>query len=152
MVIPIITLQQVREKTVEYGGSQVTGPSDVLSLFQDLVGTRDRECFLVLCLDTKNRPTALELTSVGTLDASLAHPREIFKLAIMHNSSAIVLAHNHPSGDPTPSAEDRQGTKRIAEAGQLLGIVLLDHVIVGDGRGYSIVRDGEIGMNDRTAR
>jgi DNA repair protein RadC len=78
----------------------------------------------------------------GTLDSSLLHPREVFREAIRHSASSIILAHNHPSGDPTPSNEDIQTTKRLHQAGQLLGIDLLDHVILGDGRWVSLKAQG----------
>lgn len=95
----------------------------------------DQEQFVVACLDTKHRVQCVVVITVGTLDASLVHPREVFKPAFIEGSSAIVLSHNHPSGNPTPSREDRQVTDRLTEAGRLLGINVLDHIIYGDGTG-----------------
>jgi DNA repair protein RadC len=92
----------------------------------------DQEKFVVACLDTKNRVQCVVVVTVGTLDASLIHPREVFKPAIIEGSSAVVLSHNHPSGDTTPSKEDRAVTDRLTEAGELLGITVLDHIIHGD--------------------
>ena len=92
----------------------------------------DQEKFVVACLDTKNRVQCVVLVSIGTLDASLVHPREVFKPAIIEGASAVILSHNHPSGDATPSKEDRAVTKRLTDVGELLGITVLDHIIHGD--------------------
>ncbi|MCC9603489.1 hypothetical protein LOC67_23315 [Stieleria sp. JC731] len=91
-----------------------------------------REVFVVFMLDTKHKVIGATVVTTGTLDASLVHPREVFQPAILANSSAILIAHNHPSGDPKPSREDLQVTDRITDAGNLLGITVLDHIVVGD--------------------
>ena len=93
----------------------------------------DQERFVVACLDTQHRIQSVVVASIGTLDASLIHPREVFKPAILEGSSAIILSHNHPSGDPTPSPEDRAVTDNLTQAGEILGIDVLDHIIHGDG-------------------
>lgn len=95
----------------------------------------DQEQFVVACLDTKHRVQCVVRVTVGTLDASLVHPREVFKPAIIEGSSAVLLSHNHPSGNPEPSREDIQVTDRLTDAGKLLGITVLDHIIHGDGTG-----------------
>ena len=102
----------------------------------------DREQFLVCCLDAKNVSIGVNVVSIGTLTLSLVHPREVFKPAILLNAAAIIAVHNHPSGDPTPSPEDRTLTTRLREAGDLLGIRLLDHLILGDDRLYSFADQG----------
>lgn len=102
----------------------------------------DREQFLVCCLDAKNCCIGVNIVSIGTLTLSLVHPREVFKPAILLNACAIIAAHNHPSGDPTPSAEDRTLTTRLRDVGDLLGIRLLDHLILGDDRVYSFADQG----------
>ena len=89
--------------------------------------------FVVACLDTKHRVQSVVVVTIGTLDASLVHAREVFKPAIIEGSSAVVLSHNHPSGDTTPSREDHAVTDQLTEAGKLLGITVLDHIIHGDG-------------------
>ena len=104
----------------------------------------DREQFVVLHLNTKNKINAIETVSIGSLNLSVVTPREIFKGAILHNSASIILVHNHPSGDPTPSPDDIITTKKIMEAGDILGIRVLDHVIVGDNRYISLKDAGEI--------
>ena len=115
---------------------RIGGPQDAKTFFAkywlDNPGY-DQERFVVACLDTKNRVQSVVEITTGTLDASLVHPREVFKPAIIEGSSSIILSHNHPSGDTTPSKEDRTVTERLTEAGKLLGIEVLDHIIHGDG-------------------
>ena len=98
----------------------------------------DQEKFVVACLDTKNRVQSVVVLTVGTLDASLVHPREVFKPAFIEGSSSIIISHNHPSGNPTPSREDIAVTQRLTKAGKLLGIDVLDHIVYGDGTGEAI--------------
>ena len=100
-----------------------------------------REEFHALLLDTRHRVLREALVTQGTLDASLISPREVFRLAIAEGAAAVIIAHNHPSGDPTPSPDDRAVTRQIAEAGRALGIPVLDHVIVGDGRFASLANE-----------
>ncbi len=116
----------------------ITSTEEAKRLFKDywrLHPANDQEQFVVACLDTKHRFSAFVRITVGTLDASLVHPREVFKPAIIEGSASILLSHNHPSGNPTPSREDIQVTDRLAEAGKLIGISVLDHIIYGDGTG-----------------
>ncbi len=98
----------------------------------------ERERFLVLLLDGKHRLKRTELVSEGTLTSSLVHPREVFRPAVRESAAAVVVVHNHPSGDPEPSLEDVEVTRRLIDAGRLLGVPLLDHVVVGDGRFVSL--------------
>ena len=102
----------------------------------------DREQFLVCCLDAKHAIIGVNVVSIGTLTLSIVHPREVFKPAILLNACGIIAAHNHPSGDPTPSAEDRVLTARLRQAGELIGIALLDHIVLGDDRLYSFADFG----------
>jgi len=95
------------------------------------------EVFLAVLLDVKHRPLRVERVSVGVLDGSLIHPREVFAAAVRERAAAVILLHNHPSGDPSPSAEDREVTRRLRSAGGILGIPVIDHVIVGDGAFFS---------------
>jgi len=94
-------------------------------------------------VDGKNRIICLEIVSIGTLNQAIVTPRDTFKTALLSNAAAIILVHNHPTGDPTPSAEDLEVTRRLREAGELLGIKVLDHIIVGDSY-YSFVERGVI--------
>ena len=93
-------------------------------------------------LDSKNRLLCLEIVSVGSLNASIVHPREVYKSALLSSAAAIVFVHNHPSGDPTPSREDIELTSRLKQASDLLGIRLLDHVVIGSGRHFSFADSG----------
>lgn len=129
------------------------GPAPIVSCGADAakelgdIATLDREHFIVLCLSARRRVIARETVSVGTLSASLVHPREVFKSAIMANAAVVIVAHNHPSGDAQPSEEDREVTKRLRRAGEILGIPVIDHVIIGQKTesyptGYFSFRDG----------
>jgi DNA repair protein RadC len=105
---------------------------------------RDREAFIVLLLDVKHRVIAEEVVTIGILDGALIHPREVFKAAIVANAAAIIVAHNHPSGDPKPSGQDAEVTKRLRKAGEVLGIPVVDHVIVGStGAHFSFREQGD---------
>ena len=121
---------------------RITGSRDAIefcsSHFSRLVSDGHREEFHIVCLDTKNQVITTHMISVGTLDASLVHPREVFRPAIKDSAASVILVHNHPSGDPTPSHEDRIVTKRLEEAGKTLGIDVLDHIVLGDSGGASI--------------
>jgi len=103
---------------------------------------RDREAFIVLLLDVKHRVIAEEIVSIGILDGSLIHPREVFKAAVAGGAAAIILAHNHPSGDPAPSGQDQEVTNRLRKAGEILGIPVVDHVIVGSSGAHFSFREG----------
>jgi DNA repair protein RadC len=103
-----------------------------------------KEHFIALLLSTKNHVIAQAIISVGSLNASIVHPRELFREAISHSAAAVILVHNHPSGDPTPSQEDICLTKQLIEAGNLLNISVLDHVIIGDGKYVSFKEKGII--------
>ena len=103
-----------------------------------------REEFVVVFLNTKNRVVGQEIISEGSLNSSVVHAREVFAPAILQHAAAIIVAHNHPSGDPTPSREDREVTRMLVESGKVLGIPLLDHLVIGDGRYYSFQENAEI--------
>jgi DNA repair protein RadC len=117
-------------------GDPVRGPADVFRHFHARLRGIRQERFLVLLLDGRHRLLREVVVSQGTLTASLVHPREVFRPALREAAAAIVLVHNHPSGDPTPSTEDREITGRLADAGELVGIPVLDHVVVAE-RGWS---------------
>jgi len=115
------------------GRPMISSPADVDRLLRGRIANLDRENFVVVLLNTKNEVIDTPLVSVGTLSASLVHPREVFKPAIRASAASVILAHNHPSGKVEPSREDREVTKRLKESAEILGIEVLDHVIVGDG-------------------
>jgi len=113
-----------------------------IKIFSRLAMDGKQEQFHIVTLDTQHGPIANHLITVGTLDASLVHPREVFRPAIRDAASAILLVHNHPSGDPTPSSEDRSVTRKLKEVGELIGIRVLDHIIVARENGRSIMSEG----------
>jgi len=123
-------------------GDAIRSPGDVHRHFHPLLRDAPHERFLVLLLDGRHRVIRPVLTSQGTLTASLVHPREVFAPALREPAAAVVLVHNHPSGDPTPSREDREVTARLAAAGELLGIPVLDHVVVAEHGYVSLREDG----------
>ena len=132
----IFKIKLVKEKFEfdnEYD-TRINCPSDVADVVRKFIENfSDREVFIVVCLSTKNDIAGLNLVSMGSINSSLVHPREVFKPAILNNSARIIIAHNHPSGDLEPSKEDINITQRLYEAGELMGIEVLDHLIIGDG-------------------
>lgn len=113
---------------------KITNPETIANLYMDEMRYLHKEHFKIALLDTKNQIIVTEEISVGTLNASIVHPRDVFKVAIKRNANSIILIHNHPSGDPAPSNEDINITNRLIEAGKLIGIKVLDHIIIGDNR------------------
>lgn len=134
--IDVVTVRMVKESMLDYTGKRISHPRDCVSLLQVFFGDIDREQFVALYLNTKKEPHAIHTVSIGTVSASLVHPREVFKAAILSNASSVIVAHNHPSGGTDPSQEDRELTKRLIEAGNILGIEILDHIILGHGGKY----------------
>jgi len=119
----------------------LSGPQQVFE-YIGLLRKKDRECMVAILLNAKNIPLGVTLVAVGTLTSCPAHPREIFKAAILGSAASIILAHNHPSGDPVPSDEDKKLTDRVKKVGELLGIPLRDHLIVGRHCYYSFQERG----------
>lgn len=118
----------------------VRGPDDVVALIGKKLRGETREHFLVLLLNARHECTAVETVSIGSLNASIVHPREVFRPAVLAASASIIVAHNHPSGDPEPSEEDLSITRRLVQVGELLGIALLDHVVIAS-RGVVSLRE-----------
>jgi len=127
----------------EYKPMFLNTPQDVYSRFKDMRES-DRERFYSVLLDNKNKVIGVDLVSQGTLSESPVHPREVYKSALLASASSVIFVHSHPSGDPTPSIQDSEITRMLDDAGKLLGIVLLDHVIIGNGRYYSFSEVGEL--------
>ena len=143
-VIPIIRERSTLPDEISLiAGSKLSSSVEVARAFRQLKAW-EREVFAVLLLNGKNRIDAMSIISVGTLTASLVHPREVFRPAILLGASGIVAVHNHPSGDPKPSQEDLQITRRLVEVGKLIGIRVLDHVIIGQGCHFSFADEGLI--------
>lgn len=142
--INVVSIKMVKESSILYDIRRIQAPKDAVELGKRFLEESDREQLLVCCLDAKNQPTAINVVSVGNLNNSLVHPREVFKPAILSNSASIILFHNHPTGDPTPSKEDTNITERLKECGAILGIKLIDHIIIGDNSYYSLKENGII--------
>lgn len=139
--ISLLGLRVVKEREVDYNtglGLRVTQPEVILNIAINGLQIHEQaeESFYIFTLDTKNQVNGIFEVSRGSLSASIVHPREVFKRAILQNANSIILMHNHPSGDPTPSKEDVNTTNRLVEAGNLLGIRVLDHIVIGDESNY----------------
>ncbi|MFA6509960.1 MAG: JAB domain-containing protein [Candidatus Peribacteraceae bacterium] len=142
-----IRWQMVMEAQGEYPDApKMTGPADVARLMKEQGHTTaDRERFVVYLLNVKHQIIASEMVSMGILDGALIHPREVFKAAIVASAAGLIVAHNHPSGDVTPSGEDKAVARRLREAGTLLGIPLVDFLVVSPlGTFFSFKDDGII--------
>jgi len=122
----------IQEGTAEYVANTISDAQTVYALFSFLQ-QETKEHFIALHLDAKNRILCIDRVSAGTMTNSLIHPREVFKTALLSSATSLLLIHNHPSGDPTPSREDISITEKLKGAGEIMGIAVLDHVIIGDG-------------------
>lgn len=122
----------------------IKSPNDAACVLMNSLRYLKQEVFKVILLNTKNKIIAVEDVSQGSLNSSIVHPREVFNIAIRRSSAAVILVHNHPSGDPNPSQDDIRVTKRLIEVGHLVGIVVLDHIIIGDGIYVSLKEQGHI--------
>ena len=140
--INLVSIKMVKEASFLYQTRTISSPYDAYEMIKDQLQDLDREQFIIACLNTKNEPTNITVVSVGSLNKAIVHPREVFKTAILSNAASIMAFHNHPSGDTTPSQQDLQLTNRLYEAGELLGIKLLDHLIIGDGSFTSLKEKG----------
>lgn len=134
--VNLVSVKLLKEGSILYEPRIVSSPKDAFELGKDFLIDSDREKLILVCLDNKNQPTSINTVSVGSLNSSIVHPREVFKVAILSNSANIIVYHNHPSGDVTPSKEDINITERLKEAGKILGIELIDHIIVGSNSSY----------------
>ena len=130
--VDIVSLKLVKESSVLYETRKISNPYDAYKLAKNFLVDSDREKFVVVCLDTKNQPVSIEVVSIGTINSAMVHPREVFKVAMLSNASSIICFHNHPSGNIDPSVEDENITRRLKECGEILGIGLIDHIILGD--------------------
>jgi len=131
-----------QELEIELDDLDIKKPQDVVKAIRARIQDKAKEHFKLILLNTRNKIIGISTVSIGTLNTSLVHPREVFKDAIMHNAASVVLAHNHPSGDTEPSENDLTITKRLAEAGKILGIEVLDHIIVTKAGFFSFKEKG----------
>lgn len=132
--IKVIKLIQVKEDVLPFGDTAVSCSTEAARIAHKFLEGVDREHFCLMCLNAKNKINALHTVSIGTVDQCLVAQRECFKLAIISNSVAILIFHNHPSGDPQPSSHDIELTRALVKAGDLLNIKVHDHIIIGDGK------------------
>jgi DNA repair protein RadC len=136
--VPVYKVTLVREGRVPCYNHQLRSSADASTLLHTYLADVDREHFVIILLNQKNRVIGINTVSIGSLTASICHPRETYKPAILCNAASIICGHNHPSRDCQPSREDRALTQRLVEAGKLLGISVLDHVIIGgEGKYFS---------------
>jgi DNA repair protein RadC len=147
---------QLRELTVRYSvkksavgepvvvGRALKSPRESAELLMRVLADQPTEVFAMLCLSTKHRIIAYHEVSRGTLDSTLVHPREVFKAAVLANAAAIIVSHNHPSGDPSPTIDDLDVTRRLVAAGEILGILVLDHIVVGECQYFSFKEAGRL--------
>ncbi|QWG92824.1 JAB domain-containing protein [Bacillus mycoides] len=146
-VYEVLKIKQVGRKkkwNFDFGQQQIKSPEIAAEVARHYIGDEDREVFLVICLDTKNKINAIHRAHVGSINASVIHPREIFKCALLNNSFSLLCFHNHPSGDPTASTEDIEVTKRLKKCGLILGVEVLDHIIIGKHRFVSLREKGHM--------
>ena len=134
-----VKVKLIREPRPEWA-TRVKDKEDISAMLKRYYRFHDREEAVVICLDNKNTPTHIHSLAVGSINLCIVHPREVFKVALLANAAQIIFVHNHPSGDPTPSEEDLKLTRRLAEAGALMGVSLIDSLIVGGSRVESILK------------
>lgn len=147
-IVSLLSLKVIKEKDEKYNLEQrVTRPEVAHDVAIKVLEMHERpeEIMALITLDTKNKITGVFVVSTGTINASLVHPREIFKRAMLQNAASIILMHNHPSGDPDPSVEDIEITRRLVEAGNIIGISILDHVIIGDEYNFYSMAENSVG-------
>lgn len=135
--ISVVSIKMVKDRSVLYEPRQVTRPKDAVRLCRDFIGDVDREELLVVTLDNQNQFTSVNICSRGTLNMTVVEMRDIFKTAILSNSAKLLVAHNHTSDSVSPSMEDIELTERIKNAGKIMGIELIDHLIVSNDKYYS---------------
>lgn len=140
---PVYVCELTKRKYRGKKSREIRGPDDVVAFVGPKLRKEQREHFLVLLLNARHEVMAKETVSVGSLNASIVHPREVFKPAVLASAASIVLVHNHPSGDPEPSEEDLTITRRLVQAGDLLGIGVLDHIIIAS-RGVVSLRSRQL--------
>jgi len=143
--IDIVKIHMVKDGTIEYGKRAIRNPKDLADLGLKFLKHADREMFVLVCLNSRNCINCIHVVSIGTVNASLVAPREVFKIALLSNASEVAFIHNHPSGDTDPSEDDLLITRKLAECGKLFDIKLLDHVIISDeGKYESLLERGII--------
>ncbi|MBM6840769.1 JAB domain-containing protein [[Clostridium] spiroforme] len=140
--ISLVSLKLYKEKSIPYFKNQITDPKKAFRIIKDFIGNMDREVLGTIMLNSAKEVNAIEIVSIGTLNATLVSPREIFKGAILSNADSIMIFHTHPSGNVEPSQADLDVTTMLNKVASIIGINLIDHIIVGDDRYYSLATEG----------
>lgn len=140
--IQLVDVVIERKGSQLFEGRRVCSPEDAANIIRDFIGDSDRERFVVLGLSTKNEPQVLQVVHTGSINASIVHPRDVMKALILANCAYCVIGYNHPSNDTTPSPEDIEVTKRLVEAGHILGIDVIDHLILASNTFRSLKESG----------
>jgi DNA repair protein RadC len=148
LAVPVYRVMLVRDAELSWPRPACRCAEDVARLLRHYLANVDREHFVVVLLDRKHQVIGVNTVAVGSLTAAVVHPREVMKAAVLANAAEMILVHNHPSGDPSPSTEDQQLTTRLVQAGRVLGITVVDHIIIGDGteRYYSFADAGQLSL------
>ena len=121
--INIVALQMIKTDTLNYLKNRISNPGDATEIMRSFIGNSDREHLILICMNSKNEPTHIQTLSIGSINQTVIHPREIFKTAMLSNANSIMLGHNHPSGDVTPSPEDINVTERLMLISEMMGIL-----------------------------
>uniref|UniRef100_UPI00345FF475 JAB domain-containing protein n=1 Tax=Lacrimispora sp. TaxID=2719234 RepID=UPI00345FF475 len=146
--VGIVHLQMVKESRTLYGFKRFSSPQEAAEMLRPLLELSDREMFLIMSLNARLEPMAVEIVAVGGIDSCIVDIRNIFKHSILNNAVYVICFHNHLSGEPEPSREDKNITKKIQESGKLLGISLIDHIVIGNPDFYSFREHGLINFNN----
>lgn len=141
--VPLVRLHMVRERFLPYGSERLYTPERVADMVSRIVEGADREYLLAISLNEAKEPVGVEIIAIGSLNRAYVDVREVFKHAILTGASGLILAHNHPSGSLNPSEGDWQMTEKLRQAGSLLGIEVLDHIIIGDDGKYTSLKESE---------
>jgi len=142
LIVAVLEIARRHGESAFRMGQPFRGSSDVYAHFRERLASERRECFYAVLLDNKHRKIKDVTVSQGSLTASIVHPRDVFAPVVRESAAAVIFVHNHPSGDPTPSREDIEITRRLRDVGELMGVRVLDHIVVGRGRYVSFVDDG----------
>ncbi len=140
--INIVSLQMIKTDTLSYLKRRITSPEDATEIMKSFIGNSDREHPILICMNSKNEPTHIQTLSIGSINQSVIHPREVFKTTILSNANSIMIGHNHPSGDVTPSPEDINITERLMLISEMIGILFYDHIIFSECHTHSIMKYG----------
>lgn len=136
--INIVSLQMIKTDTLSYLKARISTPEDAVEIMHSFIGNSDREHLILICMNSKNEPTHIQSLSIGSINQTMIHPREIFKTAILSNANSNMIGHNHPSGDVTPSPKDINVTERLMLISEMMGILFYDHIIFSESHTYSI--------------